>query len=214
MSTRVKFCGITQLADAIAAVEAGADYLGLIFVSESPRAISVSDAESLLQALRLQVPKTHPMPQIVGVFQNADFSTVQATVSQLQLDFVQLHGQENLDDFASLSCPIIAVIQNLAIHKHTHPNVAILLLDRSKTAPQENWLETVEMFLKTNPHLPPFWLAGGLSPETVQDAVARVAFHPAFSGVDVASGIEVSPGRKNLRAMQEFCKRVKLEGPV
>lgn len=209
----LKICGITNAKDATAAVEAGADYLGLIFVPNTPRFISVEAAQSIVNLVRGEKPSA----QIIGVFQNATEATIQRHVSALSLDGVQLHGQESPEFCAQISVPII---KTLLIHPDCDfaalmeqvnaylavPNVKTLLLDLPKGSAVKTVLDLPESerfreFLVNFP----CWLAGGLNPDNIEQALSN--FQP--KGVDVASGVEQSVGQKDLGKVAAFCQVVK-----
>jgi len=200
MSTSIKICGITNTPDAKSALQAGADYLGLIFVATSPRSVSVADAKRI----RIECREAH----LVGVFQNADPEVVKEAVETLRLDFAQLHGDEDLNGYQDAG-PLIQVIQDLTVPIKRHPSVQFLLLDRSKATPQENWVVQLQQFVESHPELPPFWIAGGFTPETVGAAIQAVQPHSSFCGVDVASGVENAAGQKDVEKMAAFCAAVK-----
>lgn len=198
MSVSIKICGITNTHDAKAALEAGADYLGLIFVTASPRAISVEDAKRIRQECR----DAH----LVGVFQDIDPEVVEAAYQTLGLDMIQLHGSEAIEDYSHIG-PLIQVVQDL--NQPVHSVVKLILFDRSKTTPQADWVEELKQFVASHPELPPFWIAGGLTPDTVSDAIEAVQSHPSFCGVDVASGVESAPGKKDASKITVFCDAVR-----
>ena len=213
MTLTVKICGITNLSDAKAAILAGADYLGFIFVPQSPRSISVTDAKAILASLRSEpikneLPKKEAL-KMVGVFQNAKPLEVKQVTLSLKLDFIQLHGEEKIEDYVAIGCPLIRVVQDLQKPFEQNSAVAFYLLDRSKTMRQENWLAEVTRFVQQYANLPPLWLAGGLTLETLEDAMMAMDSNLAFCGVDVASGVEKSPGQKDPDRMKAFCRTVK-----
>lgn len=209
----LKICGITNAKDAIAAIDAGADYLGLIFVPDTPRFISVEAAQFIVKSVRVMKPST----QMIGVFQNATEETIQNHVSALSLDGVQLHGQESPEFCSRISA---SVIKTLLIHPDcdfaalmeqanaylTILNVKTLLLDLPKGSAVKTVfdLPEPERFRKFLADVP-CWLAGGLNPDNIDQALS--AFQP--KGVDVASGVEQSAGRKDLGKMAAFGQAVK-----
>lgn len=213
----IKICGITNEPDAIAAIQAGADWLGLIFVPGTPRFITIETAQVILEKVRSANPKT----QVVGVFQNASHETIQAHLDRLPLNQIQLHGNESPEFCAQIQVPVIKtiLIQPELDHAHLNtqaaaylqqPNVQYLLLDLPKGAFLKNVLnlpnpETFKQFLSQFPCL----LAGGLNPENTRQALER--FQPG--GVDVASGVEQSPGRKDVEKMNRFCEIVQKFNP-
>jgi phosphoribosylanthranilate isomerase len=214
---RVKICGITSSADAQIAVQAGADYIGLIFAERSPRRVPVEVAQSIAQAVRSMTDKT-PV-RLVGVFQNQSLADVAAIAEQVPLNFIQLHGEEEADADKSLPLPIIRFAPMVAeddassqIWSSEAPigNPVALLLEPPKGSglalPQ--WLvdcpqkaESLRSLSKTSP----LFLAGGLNPGNI----AAVLQHIRPFAIDVASGVESSPGVKNPEQVRDFCATIK-----
>ena len=203
MSTKIKICGITNLEDAKAAVHCGADYIGLIFVPNTARHVSLETAATIIDALDDEV-------SIVGVFRNADPQTVDNTVTNLGLSFVQYHGNEPPESCAYTSQTVIKSIEVtdvLSISSYT-PYVDFLLFDRPKDSSQNDpivLVNAIAQLIEDNAQLPPYFFAGGLTPENVSEVVKRL--NPF--AVDVASGVESSPGKKDLEKLKQFCKSVK-----
>ncbi|WP_373531521.1 N-(5'-phosphoribosyl)anthranilate isomerase [Vampirovibrio sp.] len=206
----VKICGITNVSDAMAAIQAGADWLGFIFVPDTPRFITVETAQAILQAVRSQSPPT----QCVGVFQNASAETIQAHWAALGLDQIQLHGDETPAFCEQLPAPVIKTLllqphlsfSNLSTTAMAYlqaNNVKTLLLDLPKNSavkavgslPDAVGLRS---FLSTFPSL----LAGGVTADNLQSVLEQ--FQPV--GVDVASGVEQAPGQKDVEKMNRFCQ--------
>jgi phosphoribosylanthranilate isomerase len=218
--TLIKVCGITNPDDALAAMEAEADYLGLIFVSASPRSVSEAEAQAIVDAARRQ---DRPV-KLVGVFQNALPAEMGRIIGTLGLDFAQLHGDESLKICEALSVPVIkaltiqpgmlpeAVIRLLECYApSTGSNIRSVLLDTPKTAgaTAHAWVRVADLLLhesvQARLQTMPYFLAGGLAPETVGQVVER--FSP--DGVDVASGVESAPGRKDHDKLRAFCRAVR-----
>ncbi|MDR3613409.1 MAG: phosphoribosylanthranilate isomerase [Candidatus Obscuribacterales bacterium] len=213
MTCLVKICGITNLADAQAAIHAGADLLGFIFVETSPRHISPRAANQIIETLP-QSTKT------VGVFQNEVLGVVNDVAMQLRLDYVQLHGHEQLDYCDQVSAPIVKVLSldcddssfeqfkiNCDIYSE---DVEFILVDRPKSAlePAEQWLQSAVKFLKTqNMHRPPLMFAGGLNCDNIRYVMDELS---PF-GIDCASGIESSPGVKDHDKLKRFVEAIKGE---
>ena len=183
--TKVKICGITRQEDAELAIELGADYLGFIFVKESPRYVA-------------HPPRTYGV-QRVGVFRNASSDEILLTAEAAKLDLIQLHGDETY----TLDLPTIK-----AFHVHdTLPDTSgtqagyILFDTGGGTGRTFDW-----DLLASYPRTRPFFLAGGLNPDNVAEAIAKTR---PFA-VDVASGVESLPGIKDpdkLRKLFEAIQR-------
>jgi phosphoribosylanthranilate isomerase len=199
---RVKICGITTLEDAIHSVESGADALGFVFHEASPRHISREQAASIINALP-------PFIQAVGLFVNAGVEYVNATTDFCRLDLVQLHGDET-----PAYCDMIRrrVIKAFRVKDITsldlvrNYRIAGILLDAFSpkayggTGLTFNW-EMAKEACRYGPVI----LAGGLTPENVRHAVEWVNPY----GVDVSSGVETAPGRKDPDRVSEFIRRAK-----
>ncbi len=210
--TRIKFCGITRPADAVAAAEAGADAIGLIFYDKSPRGVSIDRAREILRALP-------PMVVPVGLFVNTPVAEILQTVQTLNLRTVQLHGDEPAEYLSKLrELTIIKAIRctpaNLAMMNDWR-DAAGILLETPNTAEHggsgiaNDWaaVEAVARSAKEHPRL---IAAGGLTPEIVADVIRRI--RPW--AVDVSTGIEESRGIKSAEKMRRFVKAVReCDGP-
>ena len=191
MSVRVKICGITSAEDARAAVEAGADALGFMFYEPSPRCITPELAAAIIGELPTHVAK-------VGVFVDADEAMVRATAATAGLDTLQFHGNESPDFCARFELRTIKAFRvkdSESLGQLPDYETDAWLLDShvkgvpGGTGARFNWDLAVEAKRLGRPIL----LAGGLTPENAADAVGQVA---PF-GLDVSSGVEASPGRKD-----------------
>jgi phosphoribosylanthranilate isomerase len=205
MTFTVKICGITSLKDAQCAVAAGADFIGLIFAPESPRRVSVATARTICRDLRGRA-------QTVGVFRNAPAATVANIALDTGVDLIQLHGDETPEECRAAPRPVIKAVELTAhltaeIPRRYAGCTRYLLFDRPKGETSSDWLHFAKTFLATKKFDVPYFFAGGLTPETVANAVADLA---AF-GVDVASGVEDAPGVKNPDKLIAFCNAIRKE---
>jgi phosphoribosylanthranilate isomerase len=196
----VKICGITRMSDAEAAVEAGAAALGFVFWPKSPRFVDPYRARAIAAGLPAFVAP-------VGVFVNQPAEYVKGVAALVGLGAVQLHGDEDVAYAAGLPNP---VIKSVAIDRYTEvgridrwpPSITLLLdvrdpVSRGGTGRTIDWPAAAPIAAARRT-----LLAGGLTPDNVVEAVARVR---PF-GIDVSSGVEVSPGVKDparLRALFE-----------
>jgi phosphoribosylanthranilate isomerase len=202
---RVKICGITNWADAAVSLEAGANALGFNFYAPSPRYIPPSHA-------RMIVSRMPPGVDAVGVFVNASFAEANEIGLSTDLDALQLHGDEAPEAVAefSESWPLIKAFRvNPEFHAEqlesyrTHTD--FFLLDgfsqdaRGGTGNSFDW--SVAREAKKYGRI---FLSGGLTSENVADAVRQVR---PFA-VDVCSGVEASPGKKDAARVREFIRRV------
>jgi phosphoribosylanthranilate isomerase len=191
--TRVKICGITNLADAQAAVEAGADALGLVF-APSPRQIEIDLARSIVAVLS-------PRTVFVGVFRDAPIEEVNRISNQVGFDGVQLHGDESPEYCAKLNrCAIkrFRIDDSLRERLPSYRVFASLLDPGAGSGQTFSWQQAMDL-----PHR--IIVAGGLTPQNVAEPVRLLC---PF-GVDVASGVELSPGRKDHDKIRAFIRAVR-----
>jgi phosphoribosylanthranilate isomerase len=198
---RVKFCGITNLDDAAEAVRLGAWAIGLIHYEDSPRHVEPAVAAEIAAAFRRKA-------EIVGVFVNPTLAEVVRAVEDAQLSIVQLNGEEGASFCSEVArrsgvkvIKAIHVASAADIHGAEAYRTDFHLFDRRAKG---LWGGSGESFdwelLRGHRSDVPAILAGGLRPENVAEAIAIV--HPY--AVDVASGVEVEPGRKDHAAMAAF----------
>ena len=207
---RVMICGVTNLDDARRAVEGGAWTVGLIFHRPSPRACSVADAVQIGRALRRRA-------EVCGVFVDASLDEVAATADAAELTMVQLHGHEGpafCDEVARRTGAQVvkaarvrgrADIQAL----HAFRRVGFHLLDAHVEGLPGGTGESFDWELVRSRRSPvPLILSGGLTPENVGAAIAQT--RPW--AVDVASGVEARPGRKDPARLEAFLAEVRRAG--
>lgn len=198
---KVKVCGLTNLADAQQAVDYGADLIGFIFAS-SPRQVSSKEVQRIINNLTGDFAA-------VGVFANQDLATVQRIAQDCNLDYLQLHGSESPSYCEQLAEPIMkafSIKDRDSLAELEKYKVERYLLDTyhpdklGGTGETFNW----ELAQEAKQYGPVF-LAGGLEPDNVQEAIEQV--NPA--GVDVSSGVEAKPGEKNYKKLKLFMQRAK-----
>ena len=203
MDVKVKICGITSVADAEAAVQAGADAIGLMFYPGSPRCISLDTAQEIARRLPPYVIRT-------GVFVDPNPSDVFAAIQRCQLNLLQFHGQETPEfclQFGIMTMKAFRIENADSLLPMTAYFTDAFLLDsRVKgelggTGETFNW----DLAVEAKKFGKPIFLAGGLTPQNVADAVRKVA--PL--GVDVSSGVEKSRGIKDVKKMQDFVAAVR-----
>jgi len=200
----VKICGITRLEDAAVAVSLGASAVGFIFWPGSPRQIAPPDAAAIAGSLPQRVWK-------VGVFVDAVADDIRRVVEEVRLTAVQLHGSETPAYAATLDARVIKAMALDHVQGpealDEWPGVPILLdahdpLRKGGTGRTIDWIRARELASRHD-----VILAGGLRPENVADAIARVRPY----GIDVSSGVETSPGLKDhdkLRSLFEVLRGV------
>jgi phosphoribosylanthranilate isomerase len=204
MQTKIKICGITNLDDALLAVDLGADALGFIFYPKSPRYVKVQDAANICNALPPFVAK-------VGVFVDELEYEIEKALKECLLNTLQFHGDEPpgfCQKFAAKSIKAIRVRDEESLRAAEEYDVDALLLDtytdesRGGTGRTFDWSLAVRAkeFLSG-----PLILSGGLTTANVQEAIRKVRPY----AVDVASGVEREPGKKDpekLRRFIELCR--------
>jgi phosphoribosylanthranilate isomerase len=200
--TKVKICGITSLEDALHAAQAGADALGFVFFAKSPRYLDPERAAQIIAGIP-------PFVQVVGLFVNAPLDFVNATADRCRLDLVQLHGEESPSYCQSVSRRVMKAIRVRGMESlagMADYQVAGYLLDAYSpnsyggTGERFDWDCAVAAKGRG-----PIILAGGLDPDNVASAVSRVAPY----AVDVSSGVESSPGRKDPEKVRNFIVNAK-----
>jgi phosphoribosylanthranilate isomerase len=203
MKTRVKICGITSVADGLAAAEAGADMIGLMFYESSPRHITLARAVEISRAMPLFLMR-------VGVFVNAPADFVLRAIGECNLTMLQFHGDETSDfctQFGLMNMKAIRVRDSGSLAQLENYQTDAFLLDAHSrnglggTGEKFNW----DLAVEAQKFGKPIFLAGGLTPENVADAVRIV--HPF--GVDVSSGVESAPGIKDHAKVKAFITAAK-----
>jgi phosphoribosylanthranilate isomerase len=208
MPIKIKICGITNLEDAGVAVEAGADALGFVFYSQSPRCIESAIAKRIIA----QLP---PFVIPVGVFVNHDQETIRNVFDECGLAFAQLHGEETPPFCESLGRPVLRALRLrdrgslLALAEYKgRMGVRGFIVDAFSTQAYGGTGQTVDWSLAREvAQAAPILLAGGLTANNVQEAIRQVQPY----GVDVSSGVEKSPGQKDHEKIHTFTQAVRLE---
>jgi phosphoribosylanthranilate isomerase len=199
---KVKICGITNLEDAQAAIDAGADLLGFNFHPESPRYIEPEKAQKI-------VSKLPAFMDIVGLFANASYDKIRETMEQCSLDWLQLHGDEGPEFCHSLSSLHLNTMKAIRVKDYSdikktdlYFTDAILLdaFDPEKyggTGLRFDW----NIIGHINKRI---FLAGGINPDNVVEAVKLGVY-----GIDICSGVESRPGKKDKRKMKKLFENIR-----
>ncbi len=197
---RVKICGITNTDDALAAAEAGADALGFIFYKESKRYIEPENVRAILEALP-------PFVTAVGVFVNETRDSLEQIAETTGIGVVQLHGDEPPEFCSGFSRPVIRALRvgegfgEAEIAPYADAGVTTFLLDKAKdgfyggTGEIFDWKAAV-----TAKRFGRVILSGGLTADNVSDGIASVSPY----ALDVCSGVECEPGRKDHEKVRAF----------
>ena len=208
MRTRVKICGITRCGDAQLVVDAGVDAIGLVFYEKSPRFVSNTQAAEISQVIPAFVSR-------VALFKDAEQQMIESVLEQVDIDLIQFHGSETAGYCEQFNRPYIKAlgmkgaehdVNFLLANVEKYQNAKALLLDGH--APGEaggsgesfDWA-SIAVVAK------PIVLAGGLTPGNVKQAIDLV--HPF--AVDVSSGVESSPGIKDIDKVAAFMQQI-IEG--
>ncbi|MDC0661872.1 phosphoribosylanthranilate isomerase [Marinobacter sp. SS21] len=202
MKTRIKICGISRVEDALAAAEAGADAIGLVFYDPSPRAVSTELARIIADSVPAFV-------SVVGLFVNPDPAYVRQVTDQVSLDLLQFHGDESAAFCSQFDRRWIKAVrvqreEDVVAAFDRYAEAAGILVDAydpqlyGGTGKSFDW----RMIPKQRPL--PLILAGGLNSDNVARAVAEV--HPW--AVDVSGGVEVRKGEKDLSRITAFINEV------
>ncbi|MBN1670667.1 MAG: phosphoribosylanthranilate isomerase [Kiritimatiellae bacterium] len=201
----IKICGLTTLADAAHALGCGADYLGFVLYSRSPRCIGPGALRVIAERLKGQGGR------LVGVFVNESPARVREIADECRLDAVQIHGDEKPDGYAEVGVPVWRAVRLADAGPEPRPEAWPAERYVVDPAPRgvyggagvtADWQAASDFSGRF-----PTMLAGGLTPANVEEAIRRV--QPL--GVDVSSGVERDPGRKDHAKVKEFiasCRRV------
>lgn len=203
MNVKVKICGITSPADALAAVEAGADALGFMFYAPSPRCVTLAGAAEIIAELPPLVAK-------VGVFVNPTEEEVRRAMIECGIDTLQFHGEEAPEFCRRFGLKVIKAFRvrdTASIEEAKHYPTEAWLLDSyvagqlGGTGARFNW-ELATDAARTHRSV---LLAGGLTPENAAEAVRIVRPY----GLDVSSGVESAPGKKDAARVRAFIAAAK-----
>ncbi|QTN48524.1 phosphoribosylanthranilate isomerase [Ectopseudomonas mendocina] len=203
MRVRSKICGITRVEDALAAVEAGADAIGLVFYAKSPRAVSVEQAAEIVQALS-------PFVTSVGLFVNMPREQLLAVLQQVPLDLLQFHGDESPAECEGYGRPYIKALrvrpgEDLAAAMAPYAGARGILLDTFVEGVPGGTGAAFDWSLVPQGVAKPIILAGGLEAHNVAAAIRQVRPY----AVDVSGGVEASKGIKDAGKIRAFVKSVR-----
>lgn len=202
-NTLVKICGLTTLEDTLAAIDFGADYLGFNFYAQSPRYLSYEKAKRIFEEIPPNIPK-------VGVFVNEEYENIVDLSQLLGLDYLQFHGDESPEFCNQMGYPwwkAIRLENDADLEKITQYESECILIDAfvrgqyGGTGEKPDW----DLAKRVKNMGKKIFLAGGLNPENVALAIATVQPY----AVDVASGVESKPGKKDLKKMEDFISKAK-----
>jgi len=207
MRTRIKICGLTRAEDLLAAVEAGADAIGLVFYPPSPRHVDLPTAAALAHA----VP---PFVSIVGLFVNADPAVVRQTLAAVPIHLLQFHGDEDEAYCRQFDRPYLKAARvkpgmDLVQYAAAFPSAQAILLDAFVDG-YGGGGKSFDWSLVPSALGKPIVLSGGLDAGNVGEAISRV--RPA--AVDVSSGVEAAKGIKDAGKIRAFVAAVRAAGAL
>ncbi|MGB7815502.1 MAG: phosphoribosylanthranilate isomerase [Methylotenera sp.] len=202
LRTRVKICGITRVEDALVAVNAGADAIGLVFYAQSPRFVTIEQAQKIIAAIP-------PFVSVVGLFVNAKKVEIESILSKVRLDILQFHGDETPSDCEQIKLPYYKAIRvkadtNLLQCAVEFNSAKALLLDTYSELAMGGTGQTFDWNLIPENITKPVILAGGLTAENVGLAISRVRPY----AVDVSGGVEQGKGIKDAEKVAAFMRVV------
>lgn len=200
---RSKICGITRVDDALTAAKAGADAIGLVFYAKSPRAVDVRQAREIVAALP-------PFVTTVGLFVNASRCEINEILDAVPLDMLQFHGDETPAQCEGFHRPWFKALrvgngEDIEAEVARYANASGILLDTFVAGVPGGTGERFDWSLIPAALAKPLILAGGLSAENVQQAIAQVRPY----AVDVSGGVEASKGVKDASKVMAFVGRVR-----
>jgi len=200
--TRIKICGITRPQDALFAASLGVDAIGLVFYANSPRAVKIDQAQTIIQ----QLP---PFVTTVGLFVDAEPNFIQHILTKIPLDLLQFHGEESSDYCESFVRPYIKAVRmrpatDIKQYARTYARAQALLLDsyvkgiKGGTGTTFDWQQIPTDFSK------PIIVAGGLTPNNVTQAITKLKPY----AIDVSGGVESAKGIKDADKMTVFMQGI------
>ena len=200
--TFVKICGITNLEDALAAIEAGADALGFNFYRPSPRYIAPSEAREIIEQLPAGVLN-------IGVFVNEPAPTTLIDIAgEAGVTGLQLHGDESPEYCRALAGRFVIKalsVNDVSDNQSAKYDVSAIMIDAGDKQTRGGTGRVVDWLLAANLRaaVPKLFLAGGLAPDNIEEAIRAVQPY----GVDACSSLESAPGKKNHDQMRAFIKK-------
>lgn len=202
-AVRSKICGITRVEDALSAAAAGADAIGFVFYEKSPRAVTIEQAQRIVEALP-------PFVTTVGLFVNAGRDVLRNVLASVPLDLLQFHGDESQADCEGHNRPYIKALRvragdDITVQMAQYSSASGILLDTFVEGVPGGTGEAFDWALVPHDLPKPVILAGGLNPENVRAAIARVRPY----AVDVSGGVEASKGIKDADKVRSFIREVR-----
>ena len=200
---RVKICGITSVDDALIAMKAGADAIGLVFYEPSPRCVNIEQAEAIARAVG-------PFVTVVALFVNASSDVIENILKRVPIHVIQFHGDEPAEFCEQFSRPYLKALR---MHEDLDVDETMglfnsasgILLDAYTPGVPGGTGETFDWQRVPKDSGRPIVLAGGLNPENIRRAVTETSIY----GVDVSGGVERAPGIKDAQKIESFIRAAK-----
>ncbi|WP_041958187.1 phosphoribosylanthranilate isomerase [Sulfurospirillum arsenophilum] len=192
----VKICGITNLEDALCAIDAGADALGFVFYPKSPRYITPQNAKAIAEKLPLHVKK-------IGLFVDVTPEEIGVTCKEAQMDMAQIHFEVDKDFWSALKVPYLRVVRAREACEIEQYKGLIRLVD-AYVEGYGGAGQRIDLSWFENSDYENIILAGGLTPENIEQLKPL-----GFYGVDVSSGVEKAKGIKDHDKVRAFIQRAK-----
>ncbi len=207
MTIRIKICGVTHPEDAVAAADAGADLIGLNFVPDSPRYLSLDLAAEIAESVEGRVER-------VAIFRDAPWSEIERVTRRVGLERIQFHGDESEEDIELVDYPVIKAVRGADREAADRFPGALLLLDHPTKGGGQgaawDWTEATELIAEGMDLM----LAGGLTPDNVTAALEALGDYLPW-GVDVATGVELEGEvRKDPARVAAFVAAVRAAGAL
>jgi len=202
LRTRVKICGITRVEDALAAIELGADAIGLVFYESSPRHVQLHQAAKIVAALP-------PFVSVVGLFVDATAEQIREVLTHVRLDVLQFHGDESAEFCRQFNTPYLKAVRvrpetNLVQYATDYADARALLLDAFAEGIPGGTGHSFDWSLIPKGLTRPIILAGGLNAGNVTEAIRQVRPY----AVDVSGGVEREKGIKDADKIAAFIRGV------
>lgn len=202
MRTRVKICGITRVEDALAAAQAGADAIGLVFYAPSPRCVEVQKAQEICKEIT-------PFINVIALFVNSKEEVIRDVIDNVPVNLLQFHGAESAEQCERFNRPYIKAI---GMHAdvdpvevmRAHPRSRGFVLDAYQPDTHGGGGVVFDWAHVPDTSEQPLILAGGLTPENVARAIEQTRPY----AVDVSSGVELEKGIKSAEKIHEFIRGV------
>ena len=203
---RVKICGISSVEDAKNVCDYGADAIGLVFYDKSPRNVTIKQAQDICASIP-------PFITSVGLFLDASEEFVNSVLASVPLDLLQFHGSETPEYCASFNRPYMKAVgmkgmgseADFAKYADQYPDSKAFLVDSHGKGKAGGTGETFDWNDVPQNYHKPIILAGGLNPENVANALEQVELY----GIDLSSGVESQPGKKDKQKIMQLMEEVK-----